>query len=199
MKKLFPLLLTAVMLISVTACDDVGNTSDTEETTTTATTITTTATTIHTFTSDEFVDSNYNDSRITDENLVYEYDADTNGMRIIKYQGTASILSIPAEIEGYAVTVIGSKAFWGCESLENVIIPESVIVIGSFAFANCIGLIDIIIPNSVAIMGNSVFHHCMNLKSVTISSNMTEIPYETFVGCTSLTDITIPTLPKIVL
>lgn len=42
MKKLLPLFLTTVMLISITACNETGNASDTEETTN-ATTITTTS------------------------------------------------------------------------------------------------------------------------------------------------------------
>ena len=46
------------------------------------------------------------------------------------YSGTA----IPSEIEGYPVTAIGERAFYGCYNLKSIDIPDSITSIGEYAF-----------------------------------------------------------------
>lgn len=59
---------------------------------------------------------------------------------IAKYNGSASELSIPSQIDGYTVTSIGSYAFEYCTSLKSITIPNSVTTIEQEAFNNCSNL-----------------------------------------------------------
>lgn len=78
----------------------------------------------------------------------FEYEILEDGTAEIKgYNGTASDLVIPSEIDGYKVTNIGIYAFEGCESLTNIMIPESVTSIGNFVFEHCTSLKSIIVDS----------------------------------------------------
>jgi len=78
---------------------------------------------------------------------------------------------IPAEINGVAVTSIGDWAFWDCDSLTSVTIPDSVTSIGNGAFSFCNSLTSITIPNSVTSIGRDAFENCSSLTSITVDPN----------------------------
>ncbi len=106
--------------------------------------------------------------------------------------GSVTKASIPAEIDGVAVTSIGEDAFLSCTSLTGVTIPNSVTRIGDRAFRNCTSLASVTIPNSVTSVGNYAFVYCTSLASVTIPNSVTSIGVSVFYGCTSLVSIDIP-------
>ena len=56
---------------------------------------------------------------------------------------------IPSTYRGKPVTGIGDFAFYGCSTIESVIIPESIESIGEGAFCLCSALESIVIPGSV--------------------------------------------------
>ena len=88
----------------------------------------------------------------------YRYTLQPDGTAaIVKYTGSASILSIPDTLDGYAVTAIGNEAFRSCESLKNITIPDSVTSIGDRAFYGCWFLSHITIPDSVTSIGDGAF------------------------------------------
>ena len=72
-------------------------------------------------------------------------------------------LSIPAELDGYAVTALGENAFADCAELVSVTIPSSVAAIGKRAFANCGRLTAIAIPSSVTFISWDAFSGCSGL------------------------------------
>ena len=90
------------------------------------------------------------------------------------------------------VTKIGDSAFYQCESLTSVTIPDSVTSIGDAAFILCTKLKSINIPDSVTTIGDSAFNRCDSLTSITIPNSVTTIKNTAFCGCYSLTSITIP-------
>lgn len=59
------------------------------------------------------------------------------------------------------VKVIGDWAFWDCEFLTNINIPNSVTTIGEQAFGGCDSLVNINIPNSVTTIGKYAFKGCI--------------------------------------
>jgi len=90
------------------------------------------------------------------------------------------------------VTSIGYYAFYDCDDLTSVTIPNSVTSIGSCAFMSCYDLTSVIIPNSVTSIGSGAFSDCARLTSITISNSVTSISSSAFEGCYSLTSVTIP-------
>ncbi len=93
-----------------------------------------------------------------------------------------------------SVTSIGSSAFENCTSLESIEIPDSVTSIGSYAFDNCTSLVNIEIPSSVTSIGDYAFDNCTSLASVNFGENsqLTSIGDSAFYKCTSLVNIVIP-------
>ena len=88
--------------------------------------------------------------------------------------------------------VIADYAFYQCERLKGVTIPDSVTSIGDWAFYWCYSLTSATIGNGVTSIGESAFYDCRYLESVTIGKSVTSIGDEAFCGCNSLTSVTIP-------
>ena len=67
-----------------------------------------------------------------------------------------------------ATKFIGSKAFYGCDRMRNVILSESVKSIGKDAFSDCYDLTEITIPSGVSHIAEEAFG-TFSLKSITVS------------------------------
>lgn len=89
-------------------------------------------------------------------------------------------------------TMIGCKAFYGCESLVSVAIPNSVTHIGDGAFGGCSSLTSVKISDSVKEIGHSLFSKCLSLVAVAIPDSATRIGEFAFSGCKSLVAVEIP-------
>ncbi|MCI6039301.1 MAG: leucine-rich repeat protein [Clostridiales bacterium] len=107
------------------------------------------------------------------------------------YAGAASKLEVPGELDGYPVTTIGDSAFWGCKSLTDITLPDSVTTIGDAAFWGCKSLTDITLPDSVTTIGDSAFWGCEGLTSITLPDNMISIGVNPFSSCGKLQSITV--------
>jgi len=94
----------------------------------------------------------------------FEFDAETG--TITRYIGTGGNVEIPAEIGGVTVTAIGEEAFFGCQNLIKVTIPNGVTAIGVEAFANCQNLTEVKIPSSVTTIGEYAFVSCQKLTAL---------------------------------
>ncbi len=89
---------------------------------------------------------------------------------------------IPAFYEGIPVTRIGNDAFWYCDSLTSITIPDSVTSIGIGAFEGCTNLTSINIPEGVTSIEKGAFSGCTNLKSINIPKGVTSIGTGAFTG-----------------
>lgn len=89
-----------------------------------------------------------------------------------------------------SIRSIPSYMCYGCKSLKEVQIPESVTYISNDAF-NGSGLESVVIPKNVWGVGQSVFYDCSDLKEVTLNSYMTYLN-QTFYNCKAIQTITIP-------
>ena len=107
-----------------------------------------------------------------------------------------SLISHPSIVKntilGNSVVSIGLGAFYYCESLTSINIPESVVEIGYGAFANCTSLTSVYIPEGVTSIGDEAFSGCTSLTSVYIPEGVTSIGEGIFKDCTSLTTVYIP-------
>lgn len=88
------------------------------------------------------------------------------------------------------VSVIGEVAFFGCTSIEKVIISDGAEKIGQWAFAYCKNLKEIAIPYGVTGIAPGAFVACKSIKEITIPGSVTYMEID-FIGCSSLTDITV--------
>jgi len=90
------------------------------------------------------------------------------------------------------VTKIGFGAFTECNSLQQITIPNSVVEIGDNAFWMCKSLHQVNLPNSISNIGEGAFSDCRFLRQIILPGSVSSIEKETFMGCCSLQDIIIP-------
>lgn len=121
-----------------------------------------------------------------------EYEVYNDHVEITGYSGGAAKLSIPAEIGGLPVSIIGSGAFKNCTSLTGIDMPVGITAIDSYAFYGCANLMSVDIPSSVFTIGNYAFGECYNLADITMTASIKELGTGVFVECTSLNEIIIP-------
>jgi hypothetical protein len=109
------------------------------------------------------------------------------------YSGNV-IIPESVEYDGktYAVTSIGSYAFYSQGNLTSVVIPASVKSIGEDAFCLCRNLASVTIPEGVETIGAYAFYSCSSLPYVTLPETVTEIGHDAFCLCRGLTSINIP-------
>lgn len=96
---------------------------------------------------------------------LFNYSLDNQGNTAIingfSQEYNESSLEIPKYIvkglRFYKVTSIGEKAFYGCEELWQVKLPNSITNIGNYAFGNCKMLHHLNIPNDLQTLGARAF------------------------------------------
>ena len=128
------------------------------------------------------------------QTLKYEV-ANGNEAKVSRLQSAkiSGDVKIPENVtfagEKYSVTTIGKKAFFYCDTLTSVSIPNSVTTIGTEAFGNCRGLTSITIPNSVKTIEASAFWGCEGLTNVFLPNSVETIEASAFGSCENLKSI----------
>ena len=100
--------------------------------------------------------------------------------------------TIPNTLGGVPVTEIAASAFYLCEDITSVVIPESVTRIGAGAFYDCVQMQSVTLPQGLTEIGDSAFANCVSLDNVVIPPGVTRIELQTFGYCWSLVNITLP-------
>ena len=141
----------------------------------------------------------------------FEYTLNTDGSATItEYSGEAESLTIPAELDGHPVTAIGDIAFFRCEALTSITIPDSVTSIGANPFAYCEQLTQISVsanhPTLATIDGvlfdkttrTLLCYPCaFTEESYAVPEGIQAIGGEAFSGCEALRSITLPRHPHL--
>ncbi len=142
----------------------------------------------------------------------FVFDINEDGKAVIhEYDGSQETVLIPetlmgaevAEIDDYAFfqnTVIknvsfenasflkriGDNAFYGCENLTKIELPESLTELSFGAFQNCTGLKEAVLKSGISKIPEQLFLNCVSLSKVVIPSSVTEISDNAFSGCGNL-------------
>lgn len=85
--------------------------------------------------------------------------------------------------------VIESYAFYGCNNIETVMIPDSVKEIGVGAFKGCRNLQYVRLGKGIKKIRENCFYLCKNLQTVDCDGDIEYIGPTAFFGCRSLTQI----------
>ena len=129
----------------------------------------------------------------------YEYEFINNGteVKITKYMGDEEYLYLPNTIAGKKVTMIGSYAFEGNNTIKEVKFNSNLTRIDMGAFNNCSSLERLEIPSTIKTIDSGqfgsqyTFGDCENLKTVVIGNGLTYIPQNMFRNNVSLESVTI--------
>lgn len=144
----------------------------------------------------------------------YEYIIlDDGTAEITKYNGNATELVIPTELDGNKVSSIGKFSFEKNSSITSLTIPSGITIgdnafrytklksltlsdgvttINNGAFSFCESLEQVTLPDSLTSIGNFAFQSCKSLKSIELPVGIERINDFAFTGCENLTDIDIP-------
>ncbi|MBR6442790.1 MAG: leucine-rich repeat protein [Clostridia bacterium] len=104
---------------------------------------------------------------------LYEYTLQEDGTAKITgiTRNDIQFADIPAEIDGYRVTAIGSYTFDQCTQLVTAAIPEGVTSMDGEVFYDCPLLTDVSLPDSLAEMATNPFSNCNSLKAIRVSED----------------------------
>ena len=135
---------------------------------------------------------------------------------------SSSIVTIPAEIEGLPVTIIGYRAFKNYSKVSSITLPDCIISIGSEAFENCPAIRYCTINSDTAKTLSKFYYNFVDpqypgiylrfncsgdsitgftcigaydktIKNAVLPDGITSIHDYAFTECTSLTSVNIPT------
>ena len=100
----------------------------------------------------------------TDGKVVTPRESDAFGADIVSntYANGKGVISFSAD-----VTQIGDQAFFYCQTLQSILLPETVNAIGIQAFAYCNAMQSIAIPENADSFGFLCFSPCKSLASIT--------------------------------
>lgn len=105
------------------------------------------------------------------DSAVLKYKLNGSEVVITGFTKADSTVTIPAEIEGAAVTEISKDAFAECEGIVSLTIPDNLVKIGDNAFRGCRQLKSVYIGDSVTEIGSYAFSGCPSLNSFSIGSD----------------------------
>ena len=75
------------------------------------------------------------------------------------YKKFVKRIVIPMEYYGFKVTKIDDSGFWGCDMLEEIVLPESLLYIGTLAFHGCKSLTKITMPKNIKEIGSDILYY----------------------------------------
>ncbi len=118
------------------------------------------------------VEQTTSSNQVEDKISPDDYELSTDGLTLIKWKNpNTKVLDMNRDTHLSKIKFIGDWAFWDCNGLTSINIPNSVTSIGEWAFMQCSSLTSINIPNSVTSIKHYAFYGCINLASVVFKGN----------------------------
>lgn len=113
-------------------------------------------------------------------------DFEMDGSKLMKYSGTADVVSIPD-----GVKEIGEEAFAGNDNLIKVNIEGDVKSVGYRAFANCDNLRTIVVGDGVEEIETAAFSNDKELCNVNLGAGVKKLGTGVFAGDSQLKDLSV--------
>lgn len=86
---------------------------------------------------------------------------------------------------------IGARAFYKCDSLNDIILPDSVKKIGNYAFFGT-NITNIHIPSNILEIGHDAFNAKSSVRSLDLPNSLTKVGSNAFKGWDNLEKISMP-------
>jgi len=118
-----------------------------------------------------------------------DWNYDLNYAILRGYNGAGGDVTVPAEIDGYTVDVIGVSVF-GSEAITSLTLPETVLELRSNAVSGCENMTSVTLPQSLAVINRMNFFSCNSLEEVAIPAGVRYIGENSFRFCDALRKIT---------
>lgn len=80
----------------------------------------------------------------------------------------------------------GGRVFYGCSSIKELVLPDTVRDFGWAMFKRCSSVESIIIPEGVTELQEEPFEHCSAIKSITVPVSVKSIKKNVFNDCPQL-------------
>ncbi len=124
---------------------------------------------------------------------LYKYKIEQDGVIIteVSKDATGSI-AVPSKLGQRDIVKIDDYAFYNCDSVTSITIPDSITSIGEVAFGFCDNLSSITLGNGINVISKGAFSDCVKLESIVLNDKITEIGDYAFANCTSLAGISLP-------
>ena len=124
----------------------------------------------------------------------YTYEELTDGtLKLVKYNGKETDITVPSEIGGKKVTEIGASCFAASISAQIIRVPEGVVKIDDYAFECCEVLKKVYLPSTLKEIGDGAFSGCVDLYLADLQDHVTVIGDGAFMECASLVSMVMPT------
>ena len=83
-------------------------------------------------------------------------------------ESDATLVTIPAAVDGYPVTMIGDRAFEAHTCLQELVFEEgeAPLEIGEFAFARCTALRTLTLPRRLTVLWHGAFLRCTGIEKI---------------------------------
>ncbi|MBQ9070206.1 MAG: leucine-rich repeat protein [Clostridia bacterium] len=94
--------------------------------------------------------------------------------------------------DGSLLTNIPGETFYGCTSLENIVIPDTIVTLGANAFVGCSNLKSVVIGGKWTDLPADFFKGMTKLETVVLPDSVKTIGAGAFDGCTNLVNFTLP-------
>ena len=124
-----------------------------------------------------------------DYTITEMYDSSTNKQNGVFYTSKDKITSITFA-DNNQIANIGAYAFYDCDKLTSVNIPNTITSIGIGAFADCNNISNILYDANITdtySLGTGIFHNSGNQLNLNIDDKVTSIPAYAFSGMTNIT------------
>ena len=118
-----------------------------------------------------------------------DWNYDLNYAILRGYNGAGGDVTVPAEIDGYTVDVVGVSVF-SSEAITSLTLPETVLELRSNAVSGCENMTSVTLPQSLVVINRMNFFSCNSLEEVTIPAGVRYIGENSFRFCDALRKIT---------